>query len=161
VATVANVTETPAPTARRRPAAWWLERAAALPVALLLLRSSFAHLGNPYQFLSIVYSYQLVGMEAGKWVAVLVPFVQLTLAVALLFRWSPREAHLLAILTFATFAAVQASVMQRGLDISCGCFGASESLRVGWRTLGVAAGAALAAGAGGICAQLDRRGVPS
>jgi len=120
-----------------KPVGWWIERASALVLALLLLRSSFAHLGNPYYFLSTVYSYQLVGIRVGQWVSLVLPFLQLTTAIALLLRWWITEAFVLAAIQFLTFSIIQAVTIYRGLDISCGCFGASNSLKVGWSTFAI------------------------
>jgi len=121
-----------------------LERTVALGLAYVLLRSAFAHLGNPYYFLSTLYSYELTGAEAGLGVALVAPFLQMVLAACLLTRWWLREAYLLALLLFVLFVSAQASTLTRGLSISCGCFGAAEGLAVGPRTLVVAGGAALA-----------------
>ncbi len=120
------------------------ERLVALALALLLLRSAFAHLGNPYHFLSTVYSYQLVRIEAGKWVALVLPYLQMVVAVCLLARWWPKQSYLLAFVLFAAFVVAQAMALRQGLEISCGCFGAAESLQVGWATLTVASSAAAA-----------------
>ncbi len=127
-----------------RVAARVAERLIALAVAALLLRSAFAHSGNAYYFLSTVYSYQVVGIEVGKYAAAIVPFLQITIAVCLLIRWWVGPAYLLSFATFSVFVAVQVIALRRGLEISCGCFGASESLLVGWVTLTVAGSSAAA-----------------
>jgi hypothetical protein len=64
-----------------------IERLLALGLALLLLRSAFAHLGNPYYFLSSVYSYELTGIATGLWIALILPFQQMVAAVCLLANW--------------------------------------------------------------------------
>jgi hypothetical protein len=128
----------------RVPAGAAVERLCAVSVAVLLLRSSFAHLAQPYAFLDTVYSYRLVPAAAGPWVAAVVPFVQLLLAVCLLARWWPRTAYGLALALFLVFSAAQAVTLYRGLDIACGCFGSSEGLKIGWQTLAVAGGCAAA-----------------
>jgi hypothetical protein len=115
---------------------------------VLLLRSAFSHLANPYAFLDTVYSYQLIPWWAGPWVAAVVPFVQLVLGVFLLARWWPRASFAMAIALFLAFATAQVSTLARGLDIVCGCFGSSENVRIGWQTLAVAAGGAAACALG-------------
>ncbi len=152
--TPAKAIEALAPNTRdARKVAYSVERALALALALLLIRSSFAHLGNPYYFLSTVYAYEIVGMETGRIVAAFVPFLQLLIGVCLLGRWWTREAYLLTGIIFLVFLAAQASALRRGLDISCGCFGASESLRIGWRTLLVGGAALSAASLGAVLAK--------
>lgn len=126
------------------------ERLIALALALVLLRSAFAHLGNPYYFLSSIYSYQIVGLQTGKVLGAVLPFLQIVAAVCVLLRRWAREAYALTAIMFLVFAAAQIIAMRRGLEIPCGCFGASESLHVGPRTLVVAAVALAAAVAGWI-----------
>lgn len=124
---------------------WWLERVLAISIALLLLRSSFTHLGNPYYFLSDVYEYKVLGIESGYWFSIFLPFAQLVAAAALIVRYWIRETYLFVALLFLSFVGIQAVTMARGLDISCGCFGASSSLKVGWVTISIAGGVALGA----------------
>lgn len=125
-----------------------VERLVALALGLVLLRSAAAHAGNPYHFLSTVYSYQSVGPELGRAAAATLPAVQVTLALCLLLGWWGRGAYLAAFALFAGFVAAQAAALHRGLDISCGCFGAADSLPVGPATLAVAGGCAAAAAVG-------------
>lgn len=123
---------------------WWraipgvLERVAALFVAFVLLKSSLAHLANPYQFLSAIYSYEMVGPTTGPWIAMLVPFLQMSIAIAVLLRLYPLEAYLLGSFLFAGFVAVQTSAIRRGLNIECGCFGGIGGDVVGPQTIAVA-----------------------
>lgn len=124
---------------------WLLERVLAISIALLLLRSSFTHLGNPYYFLSEVYEYKVLGINAGYWFSIFLPFAQLVAAAALLVRYWIQETYLFVALLFLSMVGVQAVTMARGLDISCGCFGASSSLKVGWVTISIAGGVALGA----------------
>ncbi|MCI0356473.1 MAG: hypothetical protein L0099_15770 [Acidobacteria bacterium] len=124
------------------------ERAIALVLALLLLRSSFAHLGNPYYFLSSVYSYEIAGVDLGRWVAMVLPPAQMILAICLLTQWWLAEAYAMAAILFTAFLGFQGLVLWHGRDISCGCFGASADLQVGGRTLAVAGAAAVASALG-------------
>jgi len=68
-----------------------------------------------------------------------------------------REAYVLAIGMFATFALAQVIVLWNGLEILCGCFGASESLQVGWVTLLSAAAAGFASALGLVLTVLRQR----
>jgi hypothetical protein len=121
------------------------ERLIGWSLGLLLLRSAFVHLGNPYYFLSTVYSYQILGVEGGKWVGLLLPYVQMILAVCFLTQWWLKEAYFGAIFVFGCFGVVQLVAWGRGLAISCGCFGATESLQIGWSTVLLAVSADAAA----------------
>ncbi len=112
-----------------------VERITALGLALLFLRSAFAHLGNPYYFLSSVYSYQLTSAEVGKWLVLILPFAQMVVAVCLLTRTWTGAAYGLAFLLLVVFAGAQFLALRRGLAISCGCFGAADTLQVGAQTV--------------------------
>ena len=116
----------------------FFERAAALFVAFVLLKSSLAHLANPYQFLSAIYSYEMVGPSTGPWIAMLVPFVQLSIAISVLLRFYPLENYVLGTALFAGFVAVQTSAIRRGLNIECGCFGGIGGDVVGPNTVAIA-----------------------
>lgn len=121
------------------------ERALALVLMFLLLRSAWAHLGNPYHFLSSVYAYEQTSIETGRWVAITFPFLEMVLGMCLLARWWIREAYMSSFLLFSLFVVVQSLTLQRGLKIPCGCFGASASVQVGAATLAIAGmGAAFA-----------------
>lgn len=108
-------------------------------LAAVLMRSAFAHVGNPYQFMSAVYAYQLLPPVLVPWLAAILPFLQLTVAVGLLFRWWPRENYLVAAGLFAAFTAGQAWAVWKGLQIPCGCFGTTDGLTIGRPTLALAA----------------------
>jgi hypothetical protein len=125
----------PARSAIRRIIAWAL----ALPVAFILLWSSFAHIDRPYEFLGVVYSYQLTSPWTGKWIGIVLPFVQLVAALAVMSTSWRKAGFLVATIMFAGFLGVQAVTMLRGLDIPCGCFGLSQGHRVGPTTALIAA----------------------
>jgi hypothetical protein len=91
-----------------------------------------------------VYSYDVVGVEIGKFTALVLPFLQLTAAVCLLARWWLRETYVISTLMFCLFTGAQALALKRGFDISCGCFGASETVHIGSQTLMVAVFGAIA-----------------
>lgn len=94
--------------------AYWLERVLGLGLAMVLLRSSFAHWGNPYFYLDNIYGYRLLGMEAGVAAAFLLPFVQIILAGALIIRWPISEAYTMAGALFLLYAVAQAVALARG-----------------------------------------------
>jgi hypothetical protein len=128
---------------RARRAARVLERLVALSLGGVLVTSTVGHLGNPYQFLSSVYSYQIVGAQTGRAVAAVLPTIQIAIGLCLALRWWPTGAYLAAIGMFTGFVVVQSIALARGLDISCGCFGADSPVAVGPRTIAVAGGCAV------------------
>src|SRR5690242_21824430 len=97
--------------ARPRSIGQWFERCLGVIASLLLLRSAFAHLINPYFFLTTVYSYQITGPRFGEWIAIALPFLQLGVGFCLLARlWLP-HVYIIACITFGSFLAAQISAV--------------------------------------------------
>ncbi len=124
------------------------ERILAVGLAFILLRTAASHVGNPYYFLTSVYSYQVVGQTLGEAVAAVLPFVQIATALALLVGMWLRPAYILALALFLTFCGVQVAALKRGLKIPCGCFGADATRLVGPESVAYAGSGAAAAAIG-------------
>jgi uncharacterized membrane protein YphA (DoxX/SURF4 family) len=101
-----------------------------LPGATLLLRllvggvflsNSLSKLQQPYDFLSAVYNYELVGPQLGLWVAYVVPWLELATGICLLLGIWERGAWIISIALLSVFTAALYSVASRGLLIPCGC----------------------------------------
>lgn len=95
-------------------------------VGCVFLMSSLPKIRHPYDFLSNVYGFELVSPPLGQLVAMVLPWVELILGICLLGGIFMGGALLMSILLAILFTIVQASAIQRGLDISCGCFSASD-----------------------------------
>lgn len=107
-----------------------------LGLGLTFLVSAAAKLRDPWNFLSDVYSYQIVGARAGLVLAATLPAVELLVAACLLVNVWARGAACLASALLVGFAAAQGWALWRGLSIACGCFGnASTESVVSYRTL--------------------------
>ena len=124
---------------------WFMlaERTIAVALGATLMGSAATHIGNPQQFLSSVYSYQIAGPGPGLLVAAALPGAQIAIGWCLALNWWPRPAYFAALLLFLGFVGVQTSAAVRGLEISCGCFGVDAGPRVGAGTLSVAGACAL------------------
>jgi Methylamine utilisation protein MauE len=92
-------------------------------------------MSNPYHFLSSVYSYELVGPGLGRFCAMVLPPLQLVLAVCFVVRRFVGGAFLVSSMLLAIFTVAQVSVLARGLEIGCGCFGAAVRSPVGGESL--------------------------
>ncbi|SIO10123.1 Methylamine utilisation protein MauE [Singulisphaera sp. GP187] len=110
--------------------------ASILRVALggVLLVSSFWKLYQPYEFLTVIYDYDLVGAYLGLFMAILLPWFELALGLALMMNIMERGALLLGSMLLGVFTTVQAISLWRGLNITCGCFG-SQGEPIGYRGL--------------------------
>lgn len=121
--------------------AWFLR----IGLAGLLLYAGLAKLHEPLVFAREIANYQLLPQLAPH-VAATLPVLELVAALAMLLpgpRWRPAGA-LLAFGLMATFLVAVTSVVLRGVDIDCGCFG-SGSGAVTWLTVVRNLGLSLAA----------------
>ncbi len=94
----------------------------------MFLYSSLPKIRQPYDFLSSVYKYELVGPKLGLLIAMVLPWVELFVGVCLLGSIFVGGALLVSVALGAIFTFVVGSAMYRGLEISCGCFSAAGSI---------------------------------
>ena len=80
---------------------------------------------QPYNFLSSIYSYELVGSKLGILIAMVLPCMELLVGICLVGQIFIGGALLASAAMAAMFTFVLSSALYRGLDISCGCFGAN------------------------------------
>ena len=106
-----------------------------LGLGCLFLWSSLPKIRQPYDFLSSVYNYELVGPKLGVLVAMTLPWAELLAGICLIGGIFVSGALLASIGMAAMFTFVIASALYRGLDISCGCFSASGAGVIGYSTL--------------------------
>lgn len=101
----------------------------------LFIWSSLPKIRQPYDFLSSVYSYELVGPKLGMVVAMTLPWLELLVGICLLGGIFVSGALLASAAMGAMFTFVLGSVLYRGLQISCGCFGISNAEIVNYSAL--------------------------
>ncbi|MCX5636537.1 MAG: methylamine utilization protein MauE [Planctomycetota bacterium] len=106
-----------------------------LGLGCLFLWSSLPKIRQPYDFLSSVYNYELVGPKLGALTAMTLPWLELLVGVCLVGGIFVSGALLASIGMAAMFTFVLASALYRGLEISCGCFSASDAGVIGYSTL--------------------------
>jgi hypothetical protein len=92
----------------------------------MLLWSAAAKINRPYDFLGVVFSYQLVGPKLVFIVATFLPWLELVLGITLLAGILPSGSLILAVGLGLVFTYVEASALHRMLPISCGCFSMSH-----------------------------------
>jgi len=110
---------------RRIPAQWWpwCSTAARLVLAGVWAWAGVAKLGNPDAAVRAVRAYDVMPEALVKPFAWGLPFVELALAVLLLFGLATRPAAWASVVLLLVFIGATASVWARGLQIDCGCFG--------------------------------------
>ena len=69
------------------------------------------------------------------WMAFIVPWLEAVCAIALVLGFWTRAAALILFLALIGFAAALASVVLRGMDISCQCFGKYFGDEVTWMSV--------------------------
>ncbi len=109
-------------------------------VGLTYARSAVYHLENPFAFLRAIESYGVLPTAFSVLAAATLPFVMLSLSIALLFMRELWDVSFkLSITISAIFVAAQVYVISKGGEIDCGCFGPSEYSVIGFRTISLPA----------------------
>ena len=106
-----------------------------LGLGCMFLYSSLPKIHQPYDFLSNVYNFELVGPKLGMLTAMVLPWAELLVGVCLIGGIFVGGALLVSIAMGAMFSFVIGSALYRGLNISCGCFSASSVEQIGYTTL--------------------------
>lgn len=105
-----------------------------LGLGCMFLVSALPKIRQPYDFLGDVYAYEIVGPKMGVLVAMTMPWAELLVGICLLGSVFVGGALLASAGMGAMFTFVLSWAIYRGLDISCGCFGAGTS-QIGYGTL--------------------------
>ena len=106
-----------------------------LALGCLFLWSSLPKIRQPYDFLSSVYNYELVGPKFGVLVAMVLPWLELLVGICLVGGIFISGALLASIGMAAMFTFVLAWSLYQGLEISCGCFSTSDAGIISYSTL--------------------------
>lgn len=91
-------------------------------LGFLFLYAALDKITNPQKFAEIIYNYRLLPVELLNLCAVVVPWLEAFIGLALLLGiWVETAAFLLSGIT-VFFIILIISAILRGLDIECGCF---------------------------------------
>jgi uncharacterized membrane protein YphA (DoxX/SURF4 family) len=104
-------------------------------LAFIFLVSGVQKLLYPYDFLSAICTYEIMGPTNCVFTAAILPWVELFVGLAILGKIFPYGSLFIALGLTAIFLTVQVSVIIRGLNITCGCFGPAHSGLIGCSTL--------------------------
>ena len=102
-----------------------------LVIGLLFLASALSKIGEAGAFARQIHYYRLVPLGLENLLAIILPWIELTTALAILLRLQPRAGAAVGAGLMALFTVVVAAAVTRGLDIECGCFGTADATRVG------------------------------
>ncbi len=92
-------------------------------LGVVLVYSSVWKIERPYEFLALLYRYELVGATVAFSLAHFVPWLEFVLGVALIFGAFERGAVMLTLFLFSGFLVAQSIVLRRGQAVPCGCAG--------------------------------------
>jgi len=114
----------------------WTERVLRWALAILFLVAGAPKILHADQFAEAVNNYHLLSMTGVNWMVIVLPWLEVVCALALLGGIAVRGAAFLLVVLLVVFIIAIASGIHRGLDISCGCFGMGESgKRVGYEEI--------------------------
>lgn len=102
-----------------------------LALAVIFLYAAVEKIIDPREFAVAIYNYDLLPDIAVNMLAVILPMLEIFLAVSLISGIYVRGASLTASFLFLAFAIALSASLLRGLDISCGCFGKSSE-NINW-----------------------------
>src|SRR5262252_5263447 len=104
-------------------------------LAGLFAWAAIPKLVDPGEFAAAIDNYRAVPEAVARHAALFVPVLELVIAIALLVPAYYRGAACLAALLLTVFAAAMAQARWRGIDLTCGCFGATLEAKVSWLTV--------------------------
>ena len=102
-----------------------------LTLAIIFFYAGIEKIIDPGDFALALYNYQLLPDGTINLLAIFLPWLEVLIAASLITGICIRGAALISALLFLTFATALTINLVRGLDISCGCFGASSG-NISW-----------------------------
>jgi len=102
-----------------------------LTLAIIFFYAGVEKIIHPQEFAVAIYNYQLLPDRVINLSAIFLPWLEVLIAISLIIGINTRGASLLSALLFLIFATALTINLVRGLDISCGCFGAASG-NINW-----------------------------
>ncbi|MBN2310486.1 MAG: hypothetical protein JXR94_16045 [Candidatus Hydrogenedentes bacterium] len=112
----------------------------AVALGIVFITASWPKLHFPYEFLSGVYSYELVRPAPGLYLSILLPWLELVVGICLVANVLTEGALAISAFLCLVFSVGQILVFSQGLSISCNCFGGGGAAIGYWsigRTVGL------------------------
>ncbi len=115
------------------PSSKWIALAARVALAAIFAFAAIPKLGDAAAFARDIDNYHVLPVEWAATAAVMMPPLELVVALALLVGFHARGAALLSAGMLLVFAGAMAQAIARGIDLDCGCFGSALAMEVsGW-----------------------------
>lgn len=109
--------------------------AARLLVAAVFLWAGVPKLLDPATFAEDISNYRLVPDTVAAYAAVIVPVLEIVIALALITGVEAKGSALVAAAMLAGFAVAMLQAIVRDIDLTCGCFGTATESEVGWGSI--------------------------
>ncbi len=106
-------------------------RGSQIVMGVVFAWAALAKLGDLQGFADQVHNFRMVPIFAENIVALLLPWIELVAALALILNIRARSGAVVVTGLLAAFTIAVIVALMRGLDIECGCFGTSDASRVG------------------------------
>lgn len=101
----------------------------------MFIASALGKITDPAAFADSIVAYRLIPVHAVNVFAIILPWVELLVGLALVNGVASKSGALLAAVMNLVFIGAVASAMARGLDIDCGCITIVKS-KAGWGVIG-------------------------
>jgi hypothetical protein len=98
-------------------------RALVVLMAGTFLVAGIMKISAPAAFTQDILRYRILSETAGTFFAAGLPWLEITIALALLWRPFRLSASFVMVCLMTLFTLAVASALARGLDVACGCFG--------------------------------------
>ena len=105
----------------------WLELAARWILGLTFIYASYTKILFPADFAKIIYGYDLFPTALINLIAIILPFLELVAALALIIGVYPRSAVAIINLLLVAFIILLSINLIRGHEFNCGCFNLQDS----------------------------------
>ena len=97
----------------------------------VFIYASVTKISDPEGFAQAIYNYKLLPLFLVNILAIILPWIELTTGILLLFGVSVKENSVILNGLLVIFIIAIIISLFRGLDINCGCFGTVDGAKVG------------------------------
>jgi uncharacterized membrane protein YphA (DoxX/SURF4 family) len=104
-------------------------------LALVFIYAAIGKITDPETFAQSIINYKLFPVVAVNVIAIVIPWIELTAGILLLFGIAAKENIIIINTLLFLFIIMVAISMARGLNIDCGCYGARGGEQVGFQKI--------------------------
>lgn len=102
------------------------ESTGAAILSVVFLMASLHKIENPADFAKIIYNYEFIPSILVPWIALLLPWIEVNMAVGIIIPKARIAALSLGIVFLMIFSAMNTWNLTNGVKIPCGCFSNNE-----------------------------------